>query len=612
MSDQLLTSIPVATIKVGGTDIGVKEDDIEEIVIDTTYNLPSMATIRFYDHYFKWVDGSDFALGDTLAISLAPPKIFDEVTPAEIFSGEIVAIEPSLTAQGTHTFTIRAYDRSHRMHVGTKSRTFLDMSDSDIVGQLIREFSLSSGTIDMLPKQKYIIQNNLSDFEFLSMRAKRAGCHFSVVNNKVNFHKPGKVIRGPVLELGDDLRELSLRMSVARQAQKVNVRGWDFVAKSEILGSAVPAVTWRENGVSSAGGAAAKTAFSYNRISTLTNLVPQTKDEADAIAKAVASDQEGHFIEADGVSLGNPKLVAGVQVELKEMGKKYAGKYYVTSATHIYNASGYEVHFTISGRYPQTFSQLLTSGSTGTPETGAIHGVVVGIVTNLNDPDGLGRVKVRFPWLADAADKVESNWARLVAPSAGNNRGIYFLPEVNDEVLVAFEHGNPNYPYIVGGLWNGKDKVIEGNSVAAKGGEVIHRMIVSRTGHKIVLDDSKDKKSILIVDATGEQSIFIDSMKKDIVIKGGGNMSIDIRGNINIKAGANITMEATGSFKLDAASIEANSKALIKLDAKAAMEMKAATAVMIEATGALSAKGNLISIESKLATAVQGNPITLN
>src|SRR2546426_9457473 len=81
-----------------------------------------------------------------------------------------------------------------------------------------------------------------------------------------------------------------------------------------------------------------------------------------------------------------------------------------------------------------------------------LYGVVAGIVTNNEDPDGLGRVKIRFPWLSEDN---ESWWARIAAPMAGKERGAYFLPEVDDEVLVAFEHGDVNFPYVLGALWNG-------------------------------------------------------------------------------------------------------------------------------------------------------------
>ncbi|MBN9127373.1 MAG: hypothetical protein J0I90_07300, partial [Nitrosospira sp.] len=91
---------------------------------------------------------------------------------------------------------------------------------------------------------------------------------------------------------------------------------------------------------------------------------------------------------------------------------------------------------------------------------GKCYGVVVGIVTNNRDPDNMHRVKVRFPWLSQ---NDESNWARVASPMAGNGRCAYFLPEVDDEVLLAFEHGSIEHPYVVGSLWNGRDQAHESN-----------------------------------------------------------------------------------------------------------------------------------------------------
>jgi uncharacterized protein involved in type VI secretion and phage assembly len=239
--------------------------------------------------------------------------------------------------------------------------------------------------------------------------------------------------------------------------------------------------------------------------------------------------------------------------------------------------------------------------------------VVVGIVTNVKDPENLGRIKVRFPWLTDVAAKVESNWARIASNSAGKDRGIFFLPEVDDEVLVAFEQGNPNYPFIVGMLWNGKDLVPEKNEVAHTGEGTIHRMIVSRLGHRIVFDDSNSKKSILIEDSSKKQSIFIDTVKNDITIKGSGNMLIDITGNIDIKAGGNITIAATANLKATAVNAEISASANIKLDAKAMLEMKAVGVASMESTGGAGIlKGTIVNIESAGPAVVAGKPIMLN
>src|SRR6185295_11928909 len=117
---------------------------------------------------------------------------------------------------------------------------------------------------------------------------------------------------------------------------------------------------------------------------------------------------------------------------------------------------------------------------------GRINGVVVGVVTNNQDPDGMGRVKVKFPWLSD---QDESHWARVAAPMAGKERGFYFLPEVEDEVLVAFEHGDARFPYVLGALWNGK----EGPPAKNDDGKNNIRVIKSRSGHIIRLTDEDGK-----------------------------------------------------------------------------------------------------------------------
>jgi len=105
-----------------------------------------------------------------------------------------------------------------------------------------------------------------------------------------------------------------------------------------------------------------------------------------------------------------------------------------------------------------------------------LPGVAMAIVTNNKDPDGLGRVKVKLPWLDDG---FESDWARVVTAMAGAGRGLYWLPEVNDEVLVAFEHGRLDSLYVLGGLWNGKDKPPENN----QDGKNNVRALKSRSGH---------------------------------------------------------------------------------------------------------------------------------
>ncbi len=139
-----------------------------------------------------------------------------------------------------------------------------------------------------------------------------------------------------------------------------------------------------------------------------------------------------------------------------------------------------------------------------------VNGVAAGIVTNNKDPEGLYRIKIKFPWLSDDN---ETDWIRIATMMSGGNRGSFFLPEVGDEVLVAFEHGDINHPYIIGALWNGVDKPPENNS----DGKNNIRKIRSRSGHEIIFndDDTTKKEKIEIHTNAGHQIILDDSAAQE-------------------------------------------------------------------------------------------------
>jgi uncharacterized protein involved in type VI secretion and phage assembly len=187
------------------------------------------------------------------------------------------------------------------------------------------------------------------------------------------------------------------------------------------------------------------------------------------------------------------------------------------------------------------------------------NGIVIGVVKDLDDPENLGRVKVKYPHLGDAP----SDWARLVSLMGGAKRGAFFRPEVEDEVLIAFEHGDPRRPYILGALWSKTDPPPADDGAKTKNN---WRFITSRSGHVIKLDDTSGKEKVEIIDKDGAHKIVIDAANKKIQI------TCD-SGDIEVSA-------PSGALKVQAQSVE----------------VKASSTMSLEASGTLTIKGSTVNI----------------
>jgi uncharacterized protein involved in type VI secretion and phage assembly len=179
-----------------------------------------------------------------------------------------------------------------------------------------------------------------------------------------------------------------------------------------------------------------------------------------------------------------------------------------------------------------------------TPEGwgGLWHGVYPALVVDVKDPDAQGRVKVKLPWAPDAAGAALELWARLATLMAGNNRGTWFIPDVDDEVLVAFEAGDARRPYVIGALWNGTDQPPETMDGA---GRNFKKLVRSRNGVKITLDD-QDGQEKLILETPGGQKITLEDGPGAIQIEDSNGNSVKLEtAGITITASAKVTVQAS-------------------------------------------------------------------
>ena len=203
----------------------------------------------------------------------------------------------------------------------------------------------------------------------------------------------------------------------------------------------------------------------------------------------------------------------------------------------------------------------------GREPPGRVYGVVTGVVTNNQDPEGLARVKVQFPWLSG---EDESAWARPAVLMAGPDAGTYFLPDVDDEVLVAFEQGDVRFPYVLGSLWRGGSKDAKPPDDNTDGNNA-RKLIRSRSGLTITMDDSAGAERIVISDTNGNRKIVIDAANDAITIEGG---------DVTITA-------TTGKLALEGSEVEISSSGSLKVNATGTLDLEGATT---------SVKGNLVRL----------------
>jgi len=222
-------------------------------------------------------------------------------------------------------------------------------------------------------------------------------------------------------------------------------------------------------------------------------------------------------------------------------------------------------------------------------------GVTVGVVTNNKDPQKLGRVKLKLP---ERLGEVETDWARIAVMMAGNEMGSFVLPEVGDEVLVAFREGDIREPFVLGSLWNEKQKPPETN----EDGKNNLRKLKSRSGHEIIIDDSDDKGSIEVKTQNGA-SVKIDNKDSGIITikdKSGNNKAV-IDGNSNtveIDGNSKITLKVGGNtVTIDGTQNAVEIKSDMKIALKAAqIEMKASASLDINCDGLINIKGSMVKI----------------
>jgi phage protein D/phage baseplate assembly protein gpV len=560
--------------------------------VDDSQQLPDTFVMRFRDPNRVVLSMSGAKVGSTAKVSV---QVAADAQPQPLISGEITALEAEYDTGGTFT-VIRGYDQTHRFFRGRRTESYQQMTASDIATKIAQRVGLQIGEVAATTTVfDHYSQAGQTDWEVLSALAKTTNLEIAVREGKFSFSKPAVASEAPsaggtantdplVLQLGTNLLRFRSILTSAGQVGKVEVRGWD-VATKNALTATEEAATTRIELPTVTPQALAKTFGDPTYVAT--DVPYRTQAEVDEAAKALADELGNAFAEFEGTARGNPKLRAGTAVSIDGLGEPFDGKYTITTSRHRFDPlTGYTTSLSVTGRRDRTLLGLASNGRGKAPT-----GIAIGKVSDAADPEKAGRVKLTFPWLSE--DYV-SDWARTAQSGAGKDRGWQVVPEVGDEVLVAFEQGDFRRPTVVGGLFNGVDTVPRGPTDLVDGGtgKINRRSMVSRLGHRVDLVDASGKEGVHVTTTDEKLKLIMDhsgttiTLHADgkVVIEGTQGVTIDsVNSNMELK-GNQIAIKATGKVEVNAGSELSLTGATAKLEGSGTTEVKGGSTCQIQAS----------------------------
>jgi phage baseplate assembly protein V len=430
-----------------------------------------------------------------------------------LFEGDVTAVEHVYEPSGARELRVRAYDRLHRLRKRQHQTIHTDATVADIAQTLASEAGLHLEAELDGPRFRHLIQHGRNDLELLLDLGQRCGLHATTRGDVVHLTTLEGLGDEVDLTLGESLLEARFEVNGDPACRSVSATGWDpsraeihqASAESPRVGRDVDA----EVDPSEVGGTG-ELAFPDE--------ATQDDEHAEALAQAELDVRVAREVAAWGIADGDVRLRPGTPVSISGVDDQIAGRYVVTTATHTIDPRhGYLTEF---GTLPPPITRRARSAI-----------VTPGTVTDLDDPDGSGRVRVELP----TYDGLESDWLNVVAPGAGASKGLVMLPSVGDQVLLLLAHDDPSQGVVVGGLYG------TGGTPDAAGieeGAVRRYAILTEDGHRLSFDDARC--SIRLEDSTGS---FLELSPESVVVHALRPLTIEAPGQPILIRGKSVDFE---------------------------------------------------------------------
>jgi Rhs element Vgr protein len=477
---------------------------------------------------------------------------------------------------GASLLIIECKDEAVKLTIGRKSKYFYDVKDSEAFEEIIDAYGLEKDVEATNFSHKELVQYNTSDWDFIVSRAQASGKLCFVENGKITISKPNVTAASvETVTFGASLLDFDAEIDARNQFAKVSSYSWDY-SNQELLEIEAndPAVSL--NGNLSPSDLAETIELENLELRHGGNISDVAlQDWADAKLLFQQLSKIRGRVKFQGIPAVKPNTI----ITLEGVGDRFNGKAYITGVFHDIS----EGNWTIDAQFglnPEWFSETFDIHTpTGSGIIPAIKGLHTGIVTQLeSDPNGEDRILVKIPIINNEEQGI---WCRVASPDAGENRGIFFRPEIEDEVIIGFINEDPNNAIVLGMLHS------SGKPAPITAADANHQKgIVTRSEMKVLFDD--EKKSIGIETPAGKK-ITLDEDKGVIIIEDENSnvITIDSKG-IKMESAGNIELKATGDVKIEGTNVSVSASAQFKAEGSAGAEVSSgATAIL---------KGSIVQI----------------
>jgi Rhs element Vgr protein len=558
--------------------------DLISLTVDQVVNRIPTARLVLRDgsaseEGFAASQGEDLIPGKQLEIAVG----YDS-KDIQIFKGSIVKQSIKVGADGNSMLKIDCKDHAVKMTIGRHSRYFIKSTDSDAIETIIGKYGLAKDIAKTNIQHPEIIQYYATDWDFILSRTEMNGQIVLTEDGKLKTKAP-TTSGDPLITLtyGANLLEFEAEMDARCQYQAVKAQAWSYAKQSLIEAEG------KEPNVNAQGNLSGKQLAKVIDLNTWElshgGLIEEQELKAWADAQMLKSRLakiQGR-VKTKGYADAQPDRL----VKLAGMGSRFNGLAYVSGIRHEIRQGAWDTHLQL-GLAPQWFYQ--EAEIVDRPASGllpGVNGLQIAVVVQLEgDPTGEDRILVKIPTIDS---KAQGSWARVATLDAGKQRGSFFRPEIEDEVLVGFLNDDPRDPIVLG-MFNSSAK-----PAPLKASDKNHQKgFFTRSELKIVFDD--DKK-VIAIETPGGNKITISDADKGIAVKdqNGNSLTLNARGiviksskDITLEANGKLTLKATQDVKIEGLNVQATANAQFKAQGSAGAE--------VSSSGTAVLKGQIVQI----------------